>query len=628
MEKSNQPVVYLPLSGPRSIRVLVLQPALRRVDPIRCSFFEVSLDDDSDTNSYEAISYTWGAPSGTKPVLCDGYIVLVTPNCEQALMHLRLPTRPRRIWIDAICINQQSISEKNIQVPMMGDIYRHASRTIIWLGPDIDHDLSEVLRHASRYGSLINKFGRRGQRLLEICIGYGIVDQKDRANIARLLSNQWFSRLWTIQEFLSSKSCIFLLGETECTSNNLLSYFGAGMEWYFSESRPDLDHFQLRKELAKAKFRAASSVHHAVRFNACMQLLIKLISLNNCADPRDKVYGIVAHMKRLFPDLQIPAVDYGRPLEEVYESFTRSIMAATGSPWVLQLINPASRTDTDNRANMPSWVLDLRDPLCINSGAFWELSGNAIQAQRRTPGKLYVRGKKIGEVARVSSKMPRWVPRPDRGFNAQDLDAARAECLREWMAFATALDLDEDIVAASPYRFFRDANGNRGSKTKGSANTCSGPHVCAIRRFTEQLDYLRQTYGLADGNITVGDRPKIDSQPKDKKWPLTRTARAIKRNWKMATTFRTKADRHRDGRMLLLESGGYLGECEGDARAGDKIYCLAGAAFILRETRTDNEFALVGRMEVQWRWHWPRESNWHRNIEMVAETELIDIVLV
>lgn len=69
-----------------------------------------------------------------------------------------------------------------------------------------------------------------------------------------------------------------------------------------------------------------------MRFNAYIQLLIELISLNNCADLRDKVYSIVAYIKRLFPNLQIPAVNYGKPLEEVYELFTRSIIAATGSP--------------------------------------------------------------------------------------------------------------------------------------------------------------------------------------------------------------------------------------------------------------------------------------------------------
>jgi hypothetical protein len=36
--------------------------------------------------------------------------------------------------IDAICINQKDNDEKNNQLPIMADIYRQASRVIVWLG--------------------------------------------------------------------------------------------------------------------------------------------------------------------------------------------------------------------------------------------------------------------------------------------------------------------------------------------------------------------------------------------------------------------------------------------------------------------------------------------------------------
>jgi len=95
---------------------------------------------------YEALSYTWGARAGTLPITCfdlssdknggEGRrgVLLVTPNCDAALRHLRLRLRSRVLWIDAICIDQQSVREKNEQVPMMGDIYREAARCVVWLG--------------------------------------------------------------------------------------------------------------------------------------------------------------------------------------------------------------------------------------------------------------------------------------------------------------------------------------------------------------------------------------------------------------------------------------------------------------------------------------------------------------
>ncbi len=37
-------------------------------------------------------------------------------------------------WIDAICIDQSSIAEKSMQVPLMSDIYTRAHTVFVWLG--------------------------------------------------------------------------------------------------------------------------------------------------------------------------------------------------------------------------------------------------------------------------------------------------------------------------------------------------------------------------------------------------------------------------------------------------------------------------------------------------------------
>jgi hypothetical protein len=64
----------------------------------------------------------------------------VTENCKSALLELRreVVTRSQAqlIWIDAICINQKDIPERNYQLLLMQDIYRKSERLIIWLGPD------------------------------------------------------------------------------------------------------------------------------------------------------------------------------------------------------------------------------------------------------------------------------------------------------------------------------------------------------------------------------------------------------------------------------------------------------------------------------------------------------------
>jgi hypothetical protein len=63
----------------------------------------------------------------------NGQHFLIRKNLFNALLHLRLK-RPRALWIDAICINQADIQERNAQVSLMAFIYRRATRVVVWLG--------------------------------------------------------------------------------------------------------------------------------------------------------------------------------------------------------------------------------------------------------------------------------------------------------------------------------------------------------------------------------------------------------------------------------------------------------------------------------------------------------------
>jgi hypothetical protein len=138
---------YRPLPHGRDTRVAVLEPANQFNDPIHLSLKRVSLTGLKRTQ-YEALSYVWGSIKGDCRVYCDGKLLYVTSNCESALRYLRLKHRTRVLWIDAVCINQDSNAEKIRQVPMMGDIYESAARVLLWLGPG-NKDIPAVFQRAT-----------------------------------------------------------------------------------------------------------------------------------------------------------------------------------------------------------------------------------------------------------------------------------------------------------------------------------------------------------------------------------------------------------------------------------------------------------------------------------------------
>jgi len=120
------------LQNTDSIRVLHLLPGAFD-DDINVELAEVTL---SRSPPYEALSYVWGSPTPTDPISCHGEDILVTANCISAMRHLRHKKKPRTLWIDAICIDQSLMDERNHQVGLMGDIYSKAKRVVIWLGEE------------------------------------------------------------------------------------------------------------------------------------------------------------------------------------------------------------------------------------------------------------------------------------------------------------------------------------------------------------------------------------------------------------------------------------------------------------------------------------------------------------
>ena len=110
-----------------------------RGDPLRGKLDLFSID---SSESYEPISYVWGAPANN----LDEFITLfdangagrleLTASLYGALKRLRHPNRDRRLWADQICINQKNMEERSQQVQFMNRIYKNASHVLVWLGAD------------------------------------------------------------------------------------------------------------------------------------------------------------------------------------------------------------------------------------------------------------------------------------------------------------------------------------------------------------------------------------------------------------------------------------------------------------------------------------------------------------
>ena len=190
--------LYQKLKEEDSIRLLILEPGNRN-SPISCRLVEARL---SAKPRYKAVSYTWGEPVLSHMIYINGRAMRVRYNLFMALLYLRHTSRTQTLWIDALTINQDDVSERNQQVRIMGQIYKNSHETVVWLREE-----NEIDTHALNLLHLCDVLAEDNTLTMEaryIRISDAIFkdDPTDTDNIisslSGVLSSRWFGRLWIV----------------------------------------------------------------------------------------------------------------------------------------------------------------------------------------------------------------------------------------------------------------------------------------------------------------------------------------------------------------------------------------------------------------------------------------------
>ena len=130
-------------SDAKEIRLLRLEPGIDN-DPIQCHLEPARLFDNK-APPYETVSYVWGDMIKRRSIIVNGHPMDVHESAEIALRRLRFLQRPRSLWIDAVCINQDDVTECSQQVALMHYVYRLGDFNTIWLGDDEDVKIKDAL---------------------------------------------------------------------------------------------------------------------------------------------------------------------------------------------------------------------------------------------------------------------------------------------------------------------------------------------------------------------------------------------------------------------------------------------------------------------------------------------------
>ena len=171
--------------------------------------------------------HTPGGDSAEKrPVYIDGQKLEIMPSLDSALRCRRYERGDDRgsrvLWADAVCVNQEDLEERGIQISMMREIYQRARRVLVWLGTDDEPEDKQLDGRfvwdkekpgfiyppgteqctwlAFQFAAHLARFEMKGDEYSTLNHRLGFSEALGWLNLARFFNRAWFRRLWIVQE--------------------------------------------------------------------------------------------------------------------------------------------------------------------------------------------------------------------------------------------------------------------------------------------------------------------------------------------------------------------------------------------------------------------------------------------
>ena len=350
------------------IRLLHLLPRSASKE-VRMKIETVTLSADQ-LPQYEALSYAWGSTKDPSSVvvtvdhtyesktrghsiertvnLSTSRSISVTRNLAEALPYLRDATKPRTLWIDAICIDQKNSKEKGEQVSRMGEIYESSSRVLVWLGREMSAS-SAVIEFLNELSCQISvdwvtkKVSSRPGAVEDWVkmVRSFYKGKKLVGGLSQLVTRPWFERLWVWQEIRAKDNALVICSYDRILWQDLRSATYALLEFKRCEN--------LTGPLVSLLDMADGSL--STRLDYCTHLTCRCI----CADPRDRIFALKSLLIRTESDAIKP--DYEKSTSEVYRDVVIEHALNLGRLNLLYLCNLSTKLEQS-----PSWVPNWSSP--------------------------------------------------------------------------------------------------------------------------------------------------------------------------------------------------------------------------------------------------------------------------
>jgi len=358
---------------------------------IKLNTHRYNLSEDPD---YDAISYVWGTAPASVTVMCNNRPLLITPTALEMLKYLQqyqAKTATRKIWIDAICINQADQEEKSTQVPLMRDIYSRAATVLVWMGPSTPEtdvffvEFQDVRMKSKAWIALFDADrNRRGPAEEELpCDVYAFFE-----GLSHLLKNEWFRRLWTYQEIILPSKATLLCGESWVGFDEFLDFVFDGyfrstyLAGIMNTERNVRTHTAVKSCYFIYFLRSSTSQRERTKTIDSQNVTVNLYQLRHrhVKEPVDRVWAIAGLLESNPRHSLTSEVDYSeKGRAEYWKTWIMFAKALINEPGGMTLLN-IPPTLEPRASYLPSWCPNLSGRSACNIAIDWEW--NATIAER------------------------------------------------------------------------------------------------------------------------------------------------------------------------------------------------------------------------------------------------------
>ncbi|KAK1830339.1 heterokaryon incompatibility protein-domain-containing protein [Podospora conica] len=423
-----------PLPSPHSIRLLQPLHDSSTTSPLHLSYHLQPFDLTSPAlPPFTALSYNWGSPdiiyrpdpdalrsvfetTAAHEITCNGHALPVRRNLFRALVGTSFTRVPRGgwLWIDAVCIDQGNVEEREGQVRLMAGVYGAAEGVLAWVGDQHPYAgvLKGVVEALEGLGRVVRTKGEweeaRGRfawltfaDFLEpeayADLGTRFITLAEWKAWLAFVARPYFRRAWIVQEVLKARRVDLVMGLTlipwdaferavyfiesvgawgsDRITDEVLrgirnSMLGSDDEDGEGGSELPLDdwHMLLVVDELGAKRHVSLVLDRNPDLSGLgtgggglpLDVLLERHRDTEATDPRDKIYAFLGLASDAAQDgesgLDGLQVDYRAPVALVYTRTARYLCSLHGDLRILRL----RESNSERRVpGLPSWVPDF-----------------------------------------------------------------------------------------------------------------------------------------------------------------------------------------------------------------------------------------------------------------------------